>query len=83
MADRLDTPIAQEGVMTKRTFSMFAVSFVVATGLFGARMLTSPPVAEAAPNYGINVAEIEMPKNLPSFDNSYQMYNGVLDTLRR
>jgi len=69
--------------MTKRTFSMFAVSFVVATGLFGARMLTFPPVTEAAPNYGINVAQVEVPKNLPSFDDSYQMYTGVLDTLRR
>ena len=32
--------------MTKRTFSMIAASLVVATGLFWARMLTSPPVAE-------------------------------------
>jgi hypothetical protein len=69
--------------MTKRTFSMFAVSFVVATGLFGARMLTFPPVTEAAPITGINVAQIEVPKNLSSFDDSYQMYTGVLDTLRR
>ena len=68
--------------MTKRTFSMFAVSFVVATGLFGARMLTTPPVTEAAPSSGINVAQIEVPNNLPSFDDKYQLYTGVLDTLR-
>jgi hypothetical protein len=69
--------------MTKRTFSMVAVSFVVATGLFGARMLTSPPVTEAASISGINVAQIEVPNNLTSFDDKYQMYTGVLDTLRR
>ena len=69
--------------MTKRTFSMIAVSFVVATGLFWGRMLTSPPVAEADPIDGINVAQIEVPKNLPSFDDNYQAYTGVLDTLRR
>jgi hypothetical protein len=63
---------------TKRTFSMFAVSLVVATGLFGARMLTFPPVTEAAPNYGINVAQVEVPKNLPSFDDSYQMRRPML-----
>ena len=33
--------------------------------------------------YGINVAQIEVPKNLPSFDDRYQMHTGVLDTLRR
>ncbi|MET0527606.1 MAG: hypothetical protein ABW003_04545 [Microvirga sp.] len=69
--------------MTKRTFSMFAVSFVVATGLFGARMLTSPPVTQAASNSGINVAQVEVPNNLPSFEDKYQLYTGVLDTLRR
>ena len=33
-----------------RKFSLIAVAFVVATALFGARMLTSPPVSEAAMN---------------------------------
>jgi hypothetical protein len=28
-------------------------------------------------------SRVEVPKNLPSFDDSYQMYTGVLDTLRR
>jgi hypothetical protein len=48
--------------MTKRTFSMIAASLVVATGLFWARMLTSPPVAEAAMDNGIDVAEIVVRK---------------------
>ena len=41
------------------------------------------PVTEAAPIYGINVAQIEVPGNLSSFDDKYQLHTGVLDTLRR
>ena len=37
--------------MTKRTFYLIGASFVVAAGLFGARMLTSPLVSEATPPY--------------------------------
>jgi hypothetical protein len=64
-----------------RKFSVFAASFVVATGLFGAWMLTSPPVSEAAMKPGINVSQIEFnaPKNMPSFDDKYQRGTGVLD----
>jgi hypothetical protein len=67
--------------MTKRTFSMIAASLVVATGLFWARMLTSPPVAEAAMDNGIDVAEMVVAKDLPSFDDRYQRHTGVLYTL--
>jgi hypothetical protein len=65
-----------------RTLSLIAAAFVVATGLFGARMLTSPPVSEAATNPGIDVGQIEFntPANLPSFDDKYQRHMGVLDT---
>jgi hypothetical protein len=66
-----------------RKFSVFAASFVVATGLFGAWMLTSAKVSEAAPNVGINVSQLDAPVNLPSFDDTYQRHLGVLDTLRR
>jgi hypothetical protein len=64
-----------------RKFSVFAAAFVVATGLFGAWMLTSPPVSEAAMNTGVDVTRIEFnaPKNLPSFDDKYQRGTGVLD----
>jgi hypothetical protein len=79
--DRMGPPITKEGIMTKRTFSMIAASLVVATGLFWARMLTSPPVAEAAMDNGIDVAEIVVPKGMPSFDDTYQRHTGVLDTL--
>ena len=61
-----------------RKFSLIAASFVVATALFGARMLTSPPVSEAATNPGINVGQIAFnaPENLPSFDDTYQRIPG-------
>ncbi|HKG84186.1 MAG TPA: hypothetical protein VKB16_13685 [Beijerinckiaceae bacterium] len=67
--------------MTKRTLSMIAASLVVATGLFWARMLISPPVTLAATDAGIDVAELVVLKDLPSFDDSYQRHTGVLDTL--
>ena len=67
--------------MTKRTLSVIAATLVIATGLFWARMLISPPVAEAAMDKGIDVAEIVVPKGLPSFDDTYQRHTGVLDTL--
>ena len=65
-----------------RKFSLFAASFVVATGVLGAWMLTSPSVSEAALNTGVDVTQIEfnVPKNLPSFDDKYQRGTGVLDT---
>jgi hypothetical protein len=68
-----------------RKFSLFAIAFVVATALFGARMLTSPPLSEAAMNLGIDVSQVEFnaPKNLSSFDDVYQRHIGVLDTLHR
>jgi hypothetical protein len=64
-----------------RKFSLFAASFVVATGVLGAWVLTSPSVSEAALNTGVDVTQIEfnVPKNLPSFDDKYQRGTGVLD----
>ena len=64
-----------------RKFSVFAASFVVATGLFGAWMLTSAPASEAAVKPGIDVSHIEFnaPKTMPSFDDKYQRGTGVLD----
>ena len=70
--------------MTKSKLSLIAASLVVATGLFWARMLTSPPVTEAGTNKGIDAAQIALngSKGLPSFDDTYQRHTGVLDTLR-
>jgi hypothetical protein len=61
--------------------SLIAASLVVATGLFWARMLTSPPVTQAATDTGIDVAEIVVPKDPLPFDATYQRHTGVLDTL--
>jgi hypothetical protein len=46
---------------------VFAASFVVATGVFGAWILTTP-VSEAAVKPGIDVSQIEFSasKNMPS-----------------
>ena len=63
--------------MTKRTISMMAISLAVATGLFWARMLTSPPVAEAAMDNGIDVAEIVVPKGMPSFTILIEAHRGA------
>ena len=70
----------QEGIMTRK-FSLLAAAFVLATALFGVRMLTSPPVSEAALNTGVDVTQIEFnaPKNLQSFADKYQRGTGVLD----
>ena len=73
---------SQEDIITRK-FSLIAAAFFVANGLFGAWMLTSPKVSEAAPNVGINVSQLNAPVNLPSFDDTYQRHLGVLDTLRR
>jgi hypothetical protein len=64
--------------MTRKSY-LFAAAFVVATGLFGAWMLTSPTVTEAAMKPGINVSQINAPTNMPSFDDKYQRGTGVLD----
>jgi hypothetical protein len=45
------------------TFSLIAAAFVVATGLFGARMLTSP-VSAAAMKPGIEVSQIVGPVSI-------------------
>jgi hypothetical protein len=66
-----------------RTFSLIAAAVLVATGLFGALMLTSLPVSEAVTNPGIDVGQITFnaPMNQPSFDDKYQRGTRVLDTL--
>jgi hypothetical protein len=74
----------EEGIMTNRKLSLIAASLVVAVGIFTARMLISPPVTMAATNQGIDVAQMALntPKDLPSFDATYQRHTGVLDALK-
>ncbi len=69
---------------TKNRLAFLAASLAVATGLFWAKILISPPVTMAAPNQGIDAAQIarNASKNIPSFDDLYQRHTGVLDVLR-
>jgi hypothetical protein len=74
----------EEGTMTNRKLSLIVSSFALATGIFTAGMLISPPVTMAVSNQGIDVARMALnaPKDLPSFDATYQRHTGVLDTLK-
>src|SRR5215208_1270286 len=74
----------EEGIMSNRKLSFVGASLAVAIGMFAARMLISPPVTMAATNQGINVAQmaLDAPRDLPSFDATYQRHTGVLDTLK-
>jgi hypothetical protein len=74
--------------MTKGKLSLIAASvaasLALATALFWARMLISPPVTEAATIQGVEVGRLTFnaSNDLPSFDDSYQRHTGVLDTLK-
>jgi hypothetical protein len=71
--------------MTKQPFVLGA-TLVVAVGLFGFKMLISPPVTLAAPGpQGLDIYQLAQstPKDLPSFDAEYQRHLGVLDVLKR
>ena len=68
--------------MTKKPF-MLAAALVVAAGLFAFKMLFAPPVTLAAPSQGLDIYQMAQstPKDLPSFDATYQRHLGVLDVL--
>ena len=70
--------------MTKKPF-MLAAPLVVAAGLFGFKMLFSPPVTLAAPSEGIDIHQLALntPKDLPAFDARYQRHLGVLEVLNK
>ena len=55
--------------MTKGKLSLIVASLAVATGLFWARMLISPPISEAATNAGVDPGQItrNASTNLPTF----------------
>ena len=76
--------IPLEGFMTNGKLSLIVASLAVATGLFGARMLISPPVSEAATNGGVDPSQMtrNAPTDLATFDSVYQRHTGVLDTLK-
>ena len=69
--------------MTKRNLSLLGASFLVATGLFWAKVLIAPNVTEAAVMSGLDPEQISITsgRDLPSFDDKFQRHMGVLDTL--
>ena len=68
--------------MTKKLL-VLAAALGVATGLFGFKMLISPPVILAATSQGLDIHQLAQstPKDLPSFDAEFQLHLGVLDVL--
>jgi hypothetical protein len=71
--------------MTKKPF-VLGVALFVAVGLFGSKVLIYPPLTLAAPgpqSLDIHQLALSTPKDLPSFDDTYQRHLGVLDVLKR
>ena len=69
--------------MTRNKLTLFAASFAVATGLFWAKILTVPPVTQAAPIQSLDIGAMHRaaPGDLPLFDDVYERHTGVLDVL--
>jgi hypothetical protein len=82
------TPVLREAHMTRFTKMFAAVSGAVAIGLVGVSAFLTSPASTQASTYEaaqINPDQItrNAPRDLPSFEQKYQMHTGVLDTLRR
>src|SRR5215211_9240170 len=82
------TPVLREAHMTRFTKMFAAVSGAVAIGLVGVSAFLTVPASTQASTY--EVAQINpdqmtrnAPRDLPSFEQKYQMHIGVVDTLRR
>jgi hypothetical protein len=80
------TPVLREAHMTRFTKMFAAVSGAVAIGLFGiSALVTAPAPTEASTYVAAQVDPDQMtrnaPRDLPSFDQTYQRHLGVLDVL--
>jgi hypothetical protein len=80
--------VLREAHMTRFTKMFAAVSGAVGIGLVGVSAFLTLPASTQASMY--EVAQINpdqmtrnAPRDLPSFEQNYQMHTGVLDTLRR
>jgi hypothetical protein len=74
--------------MTRFTKMFAAVSGAVAIGLFGVSALVTAPAPTEASTYEvaqINPEQMTLAaaRDLPSFEQKYQMHTGVLDVLPR
>jgi hypothetical protein len=70
-----------------RVLEVSGAAMAVAVGLFGATLVMSPAPTKASTHPMAQIDPVQMtsnaPRDLPSFDASYQRHIGVLDTLRR
>lgn len=67
-------------------FTISGAAMAVAVGVFGASLVASPARTEASTYVMAQTDPLQMtlnaPRDLPSFDDTYQRHTGVLDTLR-
>jgi len=70
-----------------RVLEISGAAMAVAVGVFGASLVASPARTEASTYVMAQTDPLQMtlnaPRDLPSFDDTYQRHTGVLDTLRR
>ena len=70
-----------------RVLEISGAAMALAVGLFGVSLVASPAPTKASTHVmgQIDPGQITLnaPRDLPSFDNTYQKHLGVLDTLRR
>ena len=70
-----------------RVLEASGAAMAVAVGLFGASLVVLPAPTKASTHPMAQIDPVQMtsnaPRDLPSFDDSYQRHIGVLDTLRR
>ena len=70
-----------------RVLEISGAAMALAVGLFGVSLVASPAPTKASTHVMGQIDPGQMtlnaPRNLPSFDNTYQRHLGVLDTLRR
>ena len=70
-----------------RVLEISGAAMALAVGLFGVSLVASPAPTKASTYVMCQIDPGQMtlnaPRDLPSFDNTYQRHLGVLDTLRR
>ena len=70
-----------------RVLEMSGAAMALAVGLFGVSLVASPAPTKASTHVMGQIDPGQMtlnaPRDLPSFENTYQRHLGVLDTLRR
>jgi hypothetical protein len=80
--------VLREAHMTRFTKMFATVSGAVAIGLFAvSTLVTAPAPTEASTFVAAQIDPDQMtrnaPRDMPSFEQKYQLHTGVLDTLRR